>query len=448
MTSSRSRYLFASLGLLVLAWPAGVLAATSAASVYNLSISPADLRLQGRGVAALRASAGQTEPPLSIAFERSGGSPGLPTLQATLLTGSCSPDSQQRDGCDRATLDFATGHLEFRSFSRRKGIAADLQGLPSVWDSALRVTSRPTKAEPRLALLIQAPSAANRITFEARVADREYSLAIDSPMRRNPASLVPLLALLHQVVDAESGSTGIAGAVPRTSGERGTEKPPGGPGTDDRVCDLCDFCSDLPGGQTLGGCLGDGGGGGGFGGGFTPPPPPPPPPPSPCTITTEQALEVLSDVLFFELPALSLCKSSLSSISITYTKLFDNEAKNFKAKRDGFADPPSKSCANCFFQVTRRFGTAGTGIVALKSILSRKCIRDYSKLSDPANAGELGAVVGLGQSYLNDLATCKKSCDPLPPTPPPPHRAYCDCLADYLSWELTGPRPGAATCPR
>ena len=429
---------------LVIICSSGLLANSSPPPVYTFNVNPDDLLLKRRATAELRATGQGLQRPLSIAFERTGGSTGQPVLTATLLTGSCSPDSSDRTGCDSLMIDFSTGKLEFRSFSRRKGIVALLDGIASLWNTSgpIRLTSRKSRALPILSIAVSSPAsraAPQRVNFEARVNDRRYGLAVDFTVRRSPVTLLPLLALFKQVIEAESRAGGV---TPRSTNEQ-VDTSPGGLGSGGGSCSLCDFCSSLPGGNTVGGCLGSSGGGSG---GANPGAVPAPPPSSPCPVANDQALETFGNVLWLELAMMSLCSNSMAAL-VPYIDLFDTETDLFKTKRDSVADPISKACADCFFQVNRRYGIrfGGTGMAALKSILSPKCIRTYSDLLAPANAPQLTLMKSVARQYMDSLANCKKRCDSS--TAPAPHRAYCDCLPKYLLWEPAGPRPGSVTCP-
>src|SRR5262245_22401928 len=216
----------------------------------------------------------------SIRLERAGGTVGRPMLIANRLDGSCKHGAKDATGCDELRVDFESGQLEFRSFARRKGIRAQLDGLDAVWETApLRITSR-----SRTLNLTITSAASGKLRFAAAVNKENFSRTVENRGRTYPASIAPLLLLFHDVMGSDR--------VVRSKEVGTTEPPPPSGGGSGSSCSICDFCQSLPGGSTLGGCLGDGGILGGPGGGGIRKP-------KSCTITVDEALRVFADVLRF-----------------------------------------------------------------------------------------------------------------------------------------------------
>jgi len=338
------------------------------------------------------------------------------------------------------SFDPFNGRVEMRSFARQKGVSLTLDGTPTLFQTVpLRIASRRAATGPRADLRITSPSAPKtpeRITYEVNVGARRHQLAVDFRVRRGPATLLPLAALLSEVLGRESTTDD---RVPRTTGgsvDTG-EKPPTTGSNDNRSCFICDLCSNVPGGQTLGGCLGTPSLGGGGGGTATP---------TACAISTETALEVFQETVFLDTTASSLCENTLASTIGTQVARFNKEATRFQSKVDTPGlDLKSKSCAACFRDMAKLFVGSGAGIVEIKGILSGNCIKDYATLK--THAAQYATMKGRAQRFIDDQALCKKTCDTgTVASPPATHRAYCDCLSLYLGW-APGPYPLTTGCP-
>jgi hypothetical protein len=371
--------------------------------------------------------------PESIRLERAGGTIAEPLLVATRLDGSCVPGALDATGCDELRVDFRNGQLEFRSFARSKGIRAQLEGLDGVWETApLRIASTPRKTQPALSIAITT-SRPETLRFAAKLDTRDFTRTVEHRGSTYPASVAPLLLLLHEVIASTD-------RVARTKEVGTTEPTPSGGGGGSDSCAICSLCKNLPGGSTLGGCLGLPGGGGLLGGGGGKKTP------KACTISIDEALRVFGDVLRLDAGVTVLCTGTLGATSPR--AIFDSETAKFKHDFDTTptSDAESKDCALCFQLVAHRYESSGGGTGSLQGILKPKCINSYAKLKDPANASEYASVFDQAKQFRDDLAGCKRTCDSGPPSPAA-HRTYCGCGGGFLTWEPTGPRPSTPACP-
>jgi hypothetical protein len=422
-----------------------LLAANVFAADYTLTLRPEDVQL-GRPVTLTLRGKTKSE---NVRVARVAGSVGRPLLVATLLDGTCQPDARDTRGCDELRVDFRTGRLEFRSFARQKGFRAALVDLGDLWDvPPLHIASRATRARPAVSIVI-ASTETGPLVLTTKLGNRTFTRTVDSRPRTYPASVAALAGVLHNAV-------AVSDAVVRTTGKDTGEQPPSTGNDDTGFCSVCDFCRDQPGGQTLGGCLGISDDGGGGGGGEptpplppspTPPTPPPPTPPSSCTLKVSRVQRILVDVLVHDLGVTDLCGASLSGFTApTASFALNGEAKAFKTRLGAVpsTDLRSRGCAGCFFDVAKRFEASGVGVSSAKAALEPKCIRTYADLTDPSNAIEHAGVLEIARHYRDDLGSCKRSCDAAGAA----HRAYCDCLPDYLKWEPGPPRPGTSACPK
>jgi hypothetical protein len=404
--------------------------------VYTVDLTLDDVRANHPSTIELH-PVSSVDRPIKISF-RPGNEPTV--IEAVVLEEGCDPASTESNGCDRMSFDPFFGRVEMRSFARQKGVSLVLDGTPTLFQTVpLRIVTRPAATGSPADVRITSPAAPKtpeRIMYAVNVGARRHALAVDFRAMRGPATLLPLAALLSEVISREAA---MADRVPRTTGgsvDTG-EKPPTTGSNDNRSCFICDLCSNVPGGQTLGGCLGTPSLGGGGGGTATP---------TACTISTETALEVFQETVFIDTIGSSLCENTLASTIGTHVARFNKEATRFQAKVDTPGlDAKSKSCAACFRDMAKLFVGSGAGIVEIKGILSGNCIKDYATLK--THAAQYATMKGRAQKFIDDQALCKKACDTgTIVSPPATHRAYCDCLSLYLSW-APGPYPLTTGCP-
>lgn len=438
-----------------------VLAAPPAPVTWTLRAAPEGGVLEmGVGRSAVR-----------VTYERGATGRSRSFLRVVRVADGCSPKGLDRTGCARASVALLSDQtrVTFFDLGRRKATQVSLApfGGGEGASGTLYADEERVDADVRVRRQLL-PGGRLSIGLRASVGKRVYEVAGEAETREPGAvrEIVALAAveLLQRLVAGESGTPG---GVVRSKEEGTTDEPPN-PGTDPgRDCPVCDFCEDLPGGETLGGCFGFPGGDGHHGGDdeipvptrgptATPPPAPSPSPtPRPCRLKNDQVAIVFVETLIDDF-GFTFCRTSPATLPAVPEELWvDLDKDHFKAARDlPGLDAESVRCAACFFDANNRFalgpGTSVTtpGLKAVAKVLKPKCIRTRAQLKKPANAAELADVRRIAKSYMDELASCKLLCDTTPPSSPPvaaPHRAFCDCLKKYLSY-APGDHPADATC--
>jgi len=219
-------------------------------------------------------------------------------------------------GCDLGLVRLAASQVDvfYASPARRRGIRLRFDRQANT--SGVTLTAR--VAGLRDAPKLSATSDARRFRVAGETGGKRYLRegVVRGPegapaLGADQLAMLALIDVLGQILD-ESPASSHADATPRSFTETTTEEVPGmGDGDFDCLaqpdapgcpesgshggsgCWMCDFCEDLPGGQTLGGCLGQlpGWGGGDGGGGLGGPPDPiptphPTPHPTPTPVPT------------------------------------------------------------------------------------------------------------------------------------------------------------------
>lgn len=414
---------------------------------------------------------GEGRSAVRVTYERAATGRTRSYLSVVRVADGCSPKAVDRTGCARAGVALLGDQtrVTFFDLARRKATQVSLApfGGAEGTSGTLYADGERVDADVRVRRQLL-PDGRLSIGLRASLGKRVYEVAGEVGTREPGAVReVVALATVELLQRLVAGESRTPGPVVRSKEEGTTDEPPN-PGTDPgRDCPVCDFCEDLPGGETLGGCFGFPGGDGHHGGDddipvptrgptATPPPTPAPSPtPRPCRLRNDQVAVIFMKTLVDDL-GFTFCKTSPTTLPALPEELWvDFDKDYFKAARDVTGlDAESVRCAACFFDANNRFalgpGTSVStpGLKAVAKILKPKCIRTRTQLKKPANAAELAEVRRIAKSYMDELASCKRLCDTTPPSSPAvpaPHRAFCDCNKGYLGY-APGDHPGDSTC--
>lgn len=367
--------------------------------------------------------------------------------------GRCATARTDRSGCGRLRVEMhgRRGRLVYFDFGRRRVVPVDLRH------------SSPTVLDGKAArsILFRSSASETALRLENRNFDRKLTVQFDLARQ-----LGPLTPSLLAAIDLFDSALADITPTPRIASEGdGDVSKKTVVETD---CGVCSFCEDLPGGNTLDGCFGEGydggdlgevpggtishpggsgssgagssSGSGASGGGTCPSPPS-------CVVTDLQAGTVFGQLL--DELSFNSCDPSFFRVEDDL-KIFREELAKISTH-----DPASRKCAECFIGVTSRFsinksfGVGSTIPTAeeLKVIareLGSSCIRDIINLDDPCNESIRDLVAEHVDTYKQLLGNCKINCDASDAA----RRAYCACDSGYLDFVRSGPHPPPSSiCP-